>query len=130
MELTSYGSITNDFRCMAQMVKLRNKIISGEITETRQDCFDVAGNVPPSLVDWIKSKLSDCHLRHNGKMEVFYPREKYPCHVDSGEVSFFIALQPGNFFISNVSYPIVPFVLYSFDDGKPHNSDFMSIMIK
>lgn len=51
-------------------------------------------------------------------------------HVDDGGISYFIPLEEGVFQIGGVNYPIVPFVLYSFEDSMLHNSNFVSIMLK
>jgi len=51
-------------------------------------------------------------------------------HVDYGGISYFIPLEEGIFQIGGVNYPIVPFVLYAFEDSMLHNSNFASIMLK
>jgi hypothetical protein len=63
-------------------------------------------------------------------MEVFYPKENYPDHIDGGGTSYFIALEDGVFKIEGVTYNISPFVLYAFEDSKPHNSNMCAIMLK
>ena len=129
MELISYGSISNDFKIMAQLTKFLNKIKNGDIEQTRVDCYSL-DTLNVSIIVKIYHKFKDKGLPNPQDMEVFYPIENYPSHTDDGGTSYFIGLESGNFIIENVSYPIVPFVLYAFEDSKLHNTNFAAIMLK
>lgn len=127
MELISYGAVSSDFKVMAQMTSLLNKIKQGEIKETRLDCYAVSSL---NIIEHINKKFERIHFSHPTNIEVFLPSKNYPSHVDEGGVSYFIPLEEGIFSISGVNYPIVPFVLYAFSDSKLHNTNFGAIMLK
>jgi hypothetical protein len=128
-ELVSYGSISKDFKIMASLTILLNKIKNKEIEQTRVDCYGL-GNIPMKVLDSINTKFENKNLNLPNQIEIFYPSQKYPSHTDDGGTSYFIALENGEFLIGDVSYPIVPFVLYSFDDSMEHNTNFAAIMLK
>lgn len=129
MDLISYGSISKDFKVIAHLSKLLKKIKNNEIEQHRVDCYSI-----DSLSEYVKNIVNEKFIENNLKIpqniEVFYPSENYPSHIDEGGISYFIGLENGNFLIENILYPIVPFVLYSFDDSKLHNTDFGAIMLK
>ena len=129
MELVSYGSVSRDFRVIAQMRKLLKRIQNQEIPEHRIDCYSV-DSLESLSKDSINIKFSQNSLKMPENIEVFCPSENYPSHTDSGGISYFIGLESGLFTIGGTSYPIVPFVLYSFEDSKSHNTDFGAIMLK
>lgn len=130
MDLISYGSLSKDFKIMAQLTKLFNKIKNHEIKEYRVDCYEVKSHCSIPLLQSIEDKFKEKELRWSSHLEVFYPSEHYPDHIDEGGISYFIPLESGLFNIGGVSYPVVPFVLYGFEDSNPHNTDFGAIMIK
>lgn len=130
MELISYGAVSSDFKVMAQLSKLLDKIRNGEIEKRRLDCYQFTENVSVAVSGAVRSKFDNCSLKIPTSLEVFVPSKNYPSHVDDGGISYFIGLEEGVFTISNVSYPIVPFVLYSFEDSKLHNTTFGAIMLK
>lgn len=123
--LTSYGAISNDFKVIAQLKKQLQKVKSGEIIQHRVDCYKIE-NINALITKFTHELKIDMPKN----VEIFYPSDKYPAHTDEGGISYFIALESGNFYIEGVNYPIVPFVLYSFDDGRLHNTDFCAIMLK
>ena len=129
MELISYGSISKDFKIMAQLTKILNKIKNKELEQSRIDCYSL-NHIPLSVIVSINNKFEGKSLPLPKQMEIFYPSENYPSHTDDGGTSYFIGLESGNFIIENVSYPIVPFVLYAFEDSKLHNTNFAAIMLK
>lgn len=127
MELISYGAVSSDFKIMAQMTSLLNKIKQGEIKKTRLDCYAVTSL---NITEHINKKFEKINFPHPTNIEVFLPSKNYPSHTDEGGTSYFIALEEGIFSISGVNYPIVPFVLYAFEDSKLHNTNFGAIMLK
>jgi hypothetical protein len=129
MDLISYGSISDDFKVIAQMSNLLKKIKKSEIKPHRLDCYSLQ-SLCKFAQSSIKNKFKENNLLIPENMEVFKPSENYPSHTDEGGTSYFIGLEKGNFLIGNVSYPIVPFVLYSFEDSKLHNTNFGAIMLK
>ena len=129
MDLISYGSISKDFKVIAQMSKLLKRVKNKEIEQHRVDCYTV-DSLSTHAKNEITEKFRENNIDTPKNMEVFYPSENYPSHIDEGGISYFIALENGKFLIEDVSYPIVPFVLYSFEDSKPHNTDFGAIMLK
>jgi hypothetical protein len=122
--LLSYGHISTDFKVMAKLKKVMIKIKNGEIEQHRIDCYKFTDT------NLLEGKFKDLGINFPNNVEIFYPSDKYPSHIDEGGISYFIALENGEFYIDGVSYPIVPFVLYAFDDGKLHNTDFCAIMLK
>jgi hypothetical protein len=125
VSLISYGAVTTNFAQIAVMKRLSEKIKSSELKSgNRLDCY------PTVFSDFYQEKFTDCDLDVPNSIEVFAPSDNYPPHIDDGGTSYFIPLEKGNFSIDGISYPIVPFVLYAFEDGKLHNSDFCSIMFK
>lgn len=130
MDLISYGSLSKDFKIMAQLTKLFNKVKNKEIKEFRVDCYDIKVHCSIPVLQSIDKKFEEIGMSGPTHLEVFYPSEHYPDHVDEGGISYFIPLESGLFNIGGVSYPVVPFVLYGFEDSKPHNTDFGAIMIK
>lgn len=104
------------------MVKVKN----GEIEQYRVDCYKIPFNETKIL----DTKFTDLGIHTPKDIEIFYPSDKYPSHIDGGGISYFVPLESGDFYIDGVTYPIVPYVLYAFDDGKSHNTDFCSIMLK
>lgn len=124
--LTSYGLIGPDFKTYAKLRKMLDKIKSGAVAQHKVDCY------PCDELQLINTTFEKFGIRPPKNIEVFYPSERYPSHTDGpeGGESFFIPLESGDFLYDGVSYPIVPFVLYSFDDGRLHNTNFASIMIK
>lgn len=124
MILISYGAVTERFKVMAGLIKKMKSIKNGEIEQTRVDCYEF--EYFTDLLEKFKNK----GINVPKDIEIFCPSDNYPPHVDSGGTSYFIPLEKGNFYIDGINYPVVPFVLYSFDDGEPHNTDFCSIMLK
>jgi len=124
MDLVSYGGISSDFTIIAQL----NKLLQKELKETRLDCYDV--NWSDRLRAEVVNKFVINGIDFPATYEIFKPSKNYPSHVDKGGISYFIPLEEGYFTIENVNYPIVPFVLYSFEDSKLHNTDFGAIMLK
>lgn len=127
MDLISYGSVSKDFKIMAQLTNLLSKIKQGEVKQFRLDCYAISSK---SIIESITIKFEVSGIPMFDSVEVFCPSTNYPSHIDEGGTSYFIALEKGNFLIGNVSYPIVPFVLYAFEDSKLHNTDFGAIMLK
>lgn len=125
--LISYGAISKDFKTIAQMKRQMHKVKNGEIEQHRIDCYKI---IDAKLLSTIFTSLGVLGIDAQKEIEIFYPSDKYPAHVDDGGISYFVPLESGNFYIDGVSYPIVPFVLYAFDDGKLHNTDFCAIMLK
>lgn len=125
ISLTSYGAVTDDFRTIAYLKNQMSKIKSGGIASHRVDCYHLE-KIPGAIV----GKLKEIGCTLTKELEVFLPSDNYPPHVDDGGQSYFIPLESGYFYIDGVNYPIVPFVLYGFDDGKLHNTDFCAIMLK
>lgn len=99
-------------------------IKKGQIEQHRVDCYSI-GTVPD-----INRKFESLFLPQPKSIEIFYPSQNYPPHTDEGGISYFIALEKGEFYIDNVSYHVTPFVLYAFDDGELHNTNFCAIMLK
>jgi hypothetical protein len=127
MELISYGAISSDFKTMAQLSKLLTNIKNVNVEQSRLDCYPVV-NVHIGVA--IEEKFDMCGLPRPEQKEVFLPSKNYPAHTDEGGISYFIGLEEGVFTISGVSYNITPFVLYSFEDSKLHNTNFGAIMLK
>lgn len=127
MELISYGAVTKVFKYMAQMVKFLERQKNDELIQTRLDCYEC---IPNALANVIISKFEKEGLLAPNEMELFVPSMIYPNHVDTGGMSYFIALEEGIFTIGGVNYVVTPFVLYAFEDSKEHNSNFGAIMIK
>lgn len=125
-KLISYGAISTNFKDFAKLKKELKKIESNEVEPHRLDCYPLEN----------KSIVNNCFERFGfktpGFIEIFSPSDKYPLHVDSEKPSesFFIPLRGGIFTYDNIDYPVVPFVLYSFDDSVLHGSNFTSIMIR
>jgi hypothetical protein len=129
MELISYGSISKDFKVMAQLTIILNKIKNNEIEQSRVDCYSL-NQLPKSALVEIDKKFNEKNLSIPKQIEIFYPSQNYPSHTDDGGTSYFIGLESGEFLIGDVNYPIVPFVLYAFEDSKLHNTNFAAIMLK
>lgn len=129
MDLISYGSVTTDFKLIAQLNGLIKKANTGELKKTRLDCFRIEGVISHALNDAIEKKLAENKLEIL-EFELFKPTKNYPSHVDEGGTSYFIPLEEGTFVIGDVHYPIVPFVLYGFEDSMLHNTNFGAIMLK
>lgn len=127
MDLTSYGAVSTDFKIIALLSRLYEK--TSDIKPHRLDCYNV-DDYSDKLNDAIKLKFKESELKPYGSKEVFKPSKNYPSHKDEGGISYFIPLEEGWFTIENVNYPIVPFVLYGFEDSKLHNTDFGAIMLK
>ena len=125
MILISYGAITEDFKDIARLKKRLKNINNKQSNEIRLDCYSFLDD--RDIICRLFEKLK---LPAPLAFEIFKPSENYPPHTDGGNTSYFIPLESGTFFIGNINYPIVPFVLYSFNDGIPHNSNFCSIMLK
>lgn len=126
ISLICYGQVTEKFKCFAGLTNMLKNIRLGQIKQSRVDCYPI-DNVPI----YLSNKIKKCKIELiEDSFEIFVPTQNYPSHVDEGGVSYFVPLEGGLFFIDGVSYPVVPFVLYGFDDGKLHNSNFGSIMIK
>lgn len=123
--LVSYGYITSSFKTIAKLKKQLDKIKNGEVNSHKLDCYKI--NEIPDLEAKFVNELK---IPAPKSIEIFYPSDKYPPHTDDGGISYFVALENGNFYINNVSYPIVPFVLYAFEDSNLHNTDFCAIMLK
>lgn len=126
--LISYGSISKDFKIFAELRKFLVKVKSGEIKEHRLDCYptDPLSN---NIIVQIANKVADSNLGDPTNIELFYPSNDYPPHVDGEGRSCFVALERGQFYIDGVTYDVVPFVLYGFDHSLPHNTNFPSLMI-
>lgn len=129
MDLISYGAVSTDFKIIATLNKLNSKIEAGEFQEHRLDCYKFY-EYSDKLNDALKDKFRNRGLIPYISAEVFKPTKNYPAHCDEGGTSYFIPLEEGCFSIENVNYPIVPFVLYAFEDSKLHNTDFSAIMLK
>jgi hypothetical protein len=132
MELTVYGGITTKFKIIAQLVKLCKRIKNKELNETssRLDCHDFKSNVYDGVYSELEKKFTFLKLKMFINSEIFYPTQNYPPHTDEGGISYFIPLEEGTFQINGINYPVIPFILYSFEDSNPHNSNFVSIMLK
>jgi hypothetical protein len=122
--LLSYGAVSNDFKFIAQLKKVMIQVKNGDLKPHRLDCYEFTNTKV------IENKFINLELEIPRNIEIFYPSDKYPSHIDEGGVSYFIALESGNFYIDGVTYRVVPYVLYAFDDGKLHNTDFCAIMLK
>lgn len=129
MDLISYGSVTTSFKLIAQLNGLIKKADTGEIKATRLDCFKLDLVFSHALDNAIGTKFSANGLKYD-TIELFKPTRNYPSHADEGGTSYFIPLEEGIFSIGDVNYPIVPYVLYAFEDSKLHNTNFASIMLK
>ncbi|AGO47547.1 hypothetical protein Phi4:1_gp014 [Cellulophaga phage phi4:1] len=129
MELISYGRITENFKTIAQLKDYFNKIKNKEIPSNRLDCYPT-DKLNVKALSAIINKFTASKLDMPKDWEIFYPSDSYPSHTDEGGTSYFIGLESGNFTIGDISYPIVPYVLYSFEDSKLHNTDFGAIMLK
>lgn len=130
MDLISYGSISKDFKIIAQLSKLLLKIKNEGVSQNRLDCYSIHNHISDKAQNTIYDKFTRSKLTTPESVEIFIPSVNYPSHTDEGGVSYFIPLEEGRFLIENVSYPIVPFVLYAFEDSKPHNTNFGAIMLK
>ena len=124
-ELISYGAISTDFKVIANFSRILTKL--KELKQTRLDCYQCPN---PIVNEAIAKKFEAKNLEESTIIEVFAPSKNYPMHVDYGGISYFIPLEEGIFQIGGVNYPIVPFVLYAFEDSMLHNSNFASIMLK
>lgn len=124
-ELISYGAISTDFKKIANFSKIIDKI--KESKQTRLDCYQYHTDI---IDEVLTKKFIDKDLEPPISIEIFAPSKNYPMHIDNGGISYFIPLEEGVFQIGGVNYPIVPFVLYSFEDSMLHNSNFVSIMLK
>ena len=125
ISLIVYGAVAEDFKTIAYLKNQMTKIKDGLIKKHRLDCYNLE-KIPGEIV----SKLKDCKINLTQDFEVFLPSEKYPPHCDEGGISYFIPLESGTFYIGGVNYPVVPFVLYAFEDSRLHNTDFCAIMLK
>lgn len=114
---------------MAKLAILLNKIKNKEVEQSRFDCYSLT-NIPLTVMDAINTKFESKNLKLPTQIEIFCPSENYPSHTDAGGISYFIGLEGGEFSIGDVNYPIVPFVLYSFEDSMVHNTNFAAIMLK
>lgn len=124
MILISYGAVSKDFKVIAQLKKQMYKVKNNEIEPHRVDCYKITDRTP------FDTKFTDLGMTLPKNIEIFNPSDKYPSHTDDGGISYFVALESGNFYIDGITYPVVPFVLYAFDDGKLHNTDFCAVMLK
>ena len=118
------GTVTEKFQTIARLKKEMLRIKQGLVEQTRLDCY------PYIMGSYIFKKFEKIGLTVPKESEIFYPSDKYPSHTDSGGTSYMIPLEQGLFTINGVSHPVIPFVLYGFDDGKLHNTDFCAIMLK
>jgi hypothetical protein len=127
MKLIVHGSISSNFALFARLVKIVEKIESGAIRQSgRIDCFELPTIEYQEICFILKNKFQI----QPSDIEIFFPSMNYPSHKDEIGTSYFIPLENGIFTIDDMSHPVVPFVLYSFDDSNLHNSDFPSIMIR
>jgi hypothetical protein len=126
MSLVSYGSIIEDFKSLAQIKNQIKQMKSGMVKQHRLDCYYFEKN-PNCVINKMK-EIGKLPLQ--SYIEVFIPSDNYPPHKDEGGTSYFIPIESGEFFIDGVNYPVIPFVLYGFDDGKLHNTNFPAIMLK
>lgn len=124
VSLVCLGAVTDNFKTIAKLKKFITQINNNEIKSERLDCYNYVIGID------VFNKFKSLELDSPRTYEIFYPSEIYPPHKNSGGTSFFIPLESGNFWIDNISYPVLPFVLYGFEDSKLHNSDFCSIMLK
>lgn len=126
VSLVSYGAATSDFKVIARLTNQMNKIKIGQAIPHRCDCYQVEGNSHQEFLD--KIKLITGMFPQN--VEIFYPSDNYPPHTDEGGLSFLVPLESGVFTIDGTDHSVDPFVLYGFEDGKLHNTDFCAIMLK
>ena len=126
VSLIVYGAVTEDFVIIAQLKKKMLKVKSGQVEEHRVDCYSMGDDIPHYIMD----KFERMGVPSPKGGEIFNPSEKYPPHHDRGGISYFIPLESGTFYIGGVNYPVVPFVLYAFEDSRLHNTDFCAIMLK
>lgn len=124
IDFVCFGAVTEKFSSIANLKKELNKIKTGAVAPVRVDCY------PYTIGNMIYNKFKNIGLDIPQEGEIFYPSEVYPPHIDGEGFSYFIPLESGNFTIDGVVYPIVPFVLYGFDDRKLHNTDFCAIMLR
>lgn len=122
--LASYGAVSKNFAIMAKLKKELQKVKAGLTPQHRVDCYNITD------ILCLREKFLNLKIKFPENVEIFYPSENYPPHSDGGGISYFIPLESGNFYIDGISYPVVPFVLYSFDDGVLHNTNFCAIMLK
>jgi len=121
--MISYGAISNNFAIIAKLSRLLEKVKDGSLIQSRHDCYELTDH-------FFLTKFDELNIERPKAIEIFYPSQQYPPHIDKGGVSYFIPLENGNFYFDGITYPIVPFVLYAFEDGIIHNSNFCSIMLK
>lgn len=124
-DLIIYGAIADDFAKLAGYRKMYQSAITGDLKYLRVDCWEL-----PSIPVSLRQKFSEVGIQFPRHLEIFNPSTDYPPHKDEGGISYFIPLESGIFTIKGVSYPVVPFVLYAFEDGELHNTDFCAIMLK
>lgn len=131
MKLTAHGAITSDYKVISKLTNLSKKIKEGKVESYRNNCYKYNNYISNNYSECIINELfSNLKLQKPKEMEIFYSPIYVPPHTDEGKLSYFIGFEPGEFFIGGISYPIVPFVLYSFDESCLHNSNFLALMIK
>lgn len=122
-----YGSVSNDFKIFAKIIKELEKI--KETEQSRLDCYEFS-NFSSKVREAIQTKISQV-VDGLTTIEIFIPSRDYPNHVDEGGLSFFIPLEDYGYFTSGgIRHKVDIFNLYSFNDGVEHNTDVACIMIK
>jgi hypothetical protein len=124
---TCHGAVTNEFRIIAKFGNYLKQIRNGEIPNKRFDCYGLGHNID-LLEAMLTPGITNSEVLKNA--EIFCPSNKYPPHADAGGISYMIPLEDGEFYIGDINYPIIPFVLYSFEDSVLHNTNFAAIMLK
>lgn len=122
--LMVYGPVSTDFKDIAKLKNQAIKIKSGQVQQHRLDCYRLDNT---RLFHELFARLN---IQMPENVEVFWPSDNYTAHTDEGGTSYFVPLESGFFYIDGVSYPVVPFVLYAFNDGVRHNTDFCAVMLK
>lgn len=127
--LQVHGALTTNFKVIAQLKKFLKKVECGDVVEYRCDCFKLDELHSLAKTEIAKTLNELCEVEQY-EIELNYPMDDYQCHVDQGGISYIIPLQPGTMNINGCDVSVSPYVVYSFDDGLKHNTNFPSIMIK
>lgn len=125
-EIAYHGRIQAKFPVFVKAVRLAEKIRRGEIEQTRKMCYSTK-SISRYFFRSVCSRLGIKNLT----AEVFFPDRYYPPHTDEGGVSVMVPIEPGcTATINGTCHELIEFGIYSFDDGVPHTTSGVLVMIK
>lgn len=127
-ELSFHGQIQTHFGFYLKSLRIATEIRQGKHSERRRMCYS-ANLLGEGAYEAIASKLEvQPELL---EMEIFFPTEDFPPHVDGEGESFMIPLE--DFCVAKIcgtNHSLLPWGIYSFDDRLPHSTHGVILMIR